>query len=226
MLTVACVFVQGHVGFTLEYVLRLRLMVSKKLRQPHRFVCFTDQPDLIRRTEPQGLEIEVIRVSPLPDIFAWWSKLEMFNSEHGLTGRVIYLDLDVLVVDDLDPIADYPAPFALIPHAGDWKGKGKRGVVRKFNSSVMAFDVSDELHRLFDLFTPDVTNRLWGDQDWIGERMPRADTMPLAWFPRLSQIDVMASRLQIPKNAKVVLCKKPKNHIAVRQYPWFERAWR
>jgi hypothetical protein len=45
--------------------------------------------------------------------------------------------------------------------------------------------------------------------------------MPLAWFPRVSQIEDGP----VPADAKVVLCKKPKNVIAARRWPWVQEAW-
>lgn len=213
-LTVACVWVNGHVPFTVEYVARLRAMVSRALARPFRFVCFTDRPHAL----PTGVEAMVIP-TPARDVKGWWSKLELFNAAHGLAGRVLYLDLDTLIVEALDAIVDYPAPFALAPHAGDFNGKGGLLVIKRFNSSVMVWDAGVNA-RIFDAFTPDVPRTLWGDQDWIGSLYPGAAAMPLAWFPRLS-----AARPPWPGDTKVVLCKKPKNVEAAGLWPWFREAW-
>jgi len=216
MITVACVLVRGHVGFTTEYVTKLKSMVERHLKRPHRFVCLTDRPHL--------LDCETIPIQTPRDIFAWWAKVELFNSANGLDGRVLYLDLDVLIVGDLDEIVDYPAPFALVPHAGQWQGKGRLKVVPLYNSSVMVFD-AERVHRLYSNWSPPVTERLWGDQDWIGERMPGEATMPLKWFPRLSEINNGTDLILAP-GARVVLCKKPKNHVARQTWRWFDQMWR
>ena len=128
MLTVACVFVRGHGPFTVEYVAKLRAMVAKHLSRPHRFVCLTDRPDWM----PDG--VESIAVPPVPaKVFAWWAKVNLFNPYDDLGTRTLYLDLDTVIVDALDPIVDFPAPFALIPDAGTFKPKTGHLVVKRFN---------------------------------------------------------------------------------------------
>jgi hypothetical protein len=46
--------------------------------------------------------------------------------------------------------------------------------------------------------------------------------MPVEWFPRLSQI----TGPPFDAAARVILAKTPKNHLAARQWPWFDAAWR
>jgi hypothetical protein len=113
------------------------------------------------------------------------------------------------------------APFALIPHAGRFQGMNGRRIVKRFNSSVMVFNAGEQAH-LVERFTPDVPGELHGDQDWIGEQCPNAATMPLAWFPRLSEVQ----NGPVPDDAKVVLAKTPKNVVAAGRYPWVAHAWR
>ncbi len=213
MITVACVLVKGHVHFTPEYVTHLRAMVRKHLSRPHRFVCLTNRAEWLPHIET----IEIPSPKPLK---GWWSKVRLFDQSLGLTGRVLYLDLDTLVVSSLDPIVDFPAPFALIPDAGSFRAPGF-DLVKRFNSSVMVWDAGVNAE-LFDNWTPADAARLWGDQDWIGEQMPEAATMPAEWFPRLSEL----SGRPPTADAKVVLAKVPKNHIAADLYPWFNKTWR
>jgi hypothetical protein len=218
-LTIACVWVQGHVPYGVEYVARLASSVRRSLARPSAFVCLTDQP---RRVPAGVIPLEVPSPRPLK---GWWSKIELFRPSR-FTGRVLFLDLDSLIVDQLDPIVDYPAPFALVPHTGKPAGtfpEGREGltVVKRFNSSVMVWDADGHLDRLCTDWSPRVAARLWGDQDWIGEQLPDAAAMPMTWFPRVSQIEDGP----VPADAKVVLCKKPKNVIAARQWPWVQEAW-
>lgn len=216
MLTAACVFVRGHVDYGVEYVTRLRDM-AHKLLPAHRFLCFTDRPQLMPR------HVQPVVIPPAArGVKAWWSKLQLFNPAHGLLGRVVYFDLDVVLLRDLDAIVDYPADFALIPDGAGklWRPPDGKGCVRRFNSSVMVWEAG-AVNSLFTGWTPDAATRLWGDQDWIGERMPDAVTMPLEWFPRIS-----ACRGEPPDSvAKVLLCKTPKNVAAARQYTWVREAW-
>lgn len=217
-LTVTCVFVRGEYPYTVEYVARLRAMVARWIDRPFRFVCLTDQP--WQFTPP----VETIAVTKLHG-FAPWTKLELFNPIRQWTGRMLYLDLDTLIVAPLAPIVDTPAPFAITADPTNAKNRTHdsfgRAIVRRFNSSVMVWDGGTQTD-LYTQWTPAVADRLSGDQDWVGERKPNALTMPRAWFPRISELNG-----QPPVDpARVVLVKTPKNHLAAEQYPWFDALWR
>lgn len=213
MITVCCVWVRANVPYGVEYVLKLRAMVSRHLSRPHRFVCLTDRPE-------QLPTVDTVRIVPHRSLFGWWAKIELFNKAHGFSGRMLYLDLDTLIVNDLAPIVDYPAEFALVPHAGTFNGKDGLTVVKKFNSSVMVWDAGSQNH-VFDRWESGVARTLWGDQDWMGVQCPDAAVMLASWFPRLSDVDWPA----IPADAKVVLAKKPKNTVAAKTLVGFAEAW-
>jgi hypothetical protein len=208
---VACVFVKGYVNYSVDYVMRLRSMVRRHLPEEHTFICLTDQLVDCDRW-----------IIDTPDHwYPWWAKIQLFNPRLFREGqKIMYLDLDSLVVDSLASVAS-AEEFTLIPHAGKFQGKGALKVVPRFNSSVMVWRAEEGYH-LYNAWSKDVTSRLWGDQDWIGERMPGAKTFPLAWFPRLSET---AGKPPFAE-AKVVLAKKPKPHVAARQWPWFKELWR
>jgi hypothetical protein len=201
------------VDYSVEYVTRLHAMCRRFISEPFQFVCLTDHPQVLPST------IMVVSIPSPKGMFGWWSKLELFNAAHGFTGRMLYLDLDTLVVDSLDDVIGFPAPFALIPHAGTFNGKNGLQVVKRFNSSVMVWDAGTQDH-IYRNFAPKTAKRLWGDQDHIGEQCPFAAMMPTEWFPRLSEVDWP----QV-KDARVVLCKKPKNTVAAVQLRGFAEAW-
>lgn len=216
-LTVACVYVQGEYPYTPEYVTRLSAMVERWIDRPFRFSCVTDQPWLFQPP------IETIPVAKLPG-FAPWTKLELFNPAREWDGRVLYLDLDSLIVGPLATLIDTPAAFAITDdppsgHRPKVKDSFGRQIVRRVNSSVMVWDGGTQTD-LYTEWRPDVAARLSGDQDWIGERRPLAWRWPRAWFPRISEV-----RPPWPAEASVVLCKVPKNHILAEREPWFAPLW-
>ena len=216
-LTVTCVWVQGEYPYTAEYVTRLYAMVTRWIDRPFRFVCLTDQPWLLH--DP----IETVPVQKLAG-FAPWTKLELFNPMRGWTGRMLYLDLDSLVVASLAPIIDVPETFAITADPSQQGQRTKdafnRQIVRRFNSSVMVWDGSTHTD-FYTKWTPSVAARLSGDQDWVGELNPAAATMPREWFPRISEV----VRPPWPSTAKVILCKVPKNAILAKEQPWFAPLW-
>lgn len=218
MTTVVCLFVQGEYDYTPDYVTRLHGMVTRWMDRSFRFVCLTDQPWLFKAP------IETVPIAKLPG-FAPWTKLEIFNPLRAWSGRVLYLDLDLLLVAPLAPILDYPAPFAITAdppqgHSPRTKDSYGRQIVRRFNSSVMVFDAGTQ-SPLYTDWRPAQSLRLSGDQDYIGQQLPEAATMPRAWFPRISE----AVRPPWPAEAKVIFCKVPKNAVLAEQQPWFAPLW-
>ena len=154
-------------------------------------------------------------------MYGWWAKVQLFNPELPLAGRVLYLDLDVLVVGDLDAVANFPAKFALVPDgAPSFKPRDGKRCVKRFNSSVMVWNHGEQ-SKIYSQWSPKEAEVLWGDQDWIGQCCPEATTMPSEWFPRLSDVK------QPPwsDKARVILCKKPKNSEAMKVMPWFKQVW-
>ena len=145
MLTVACVLSEGPT-YNRSHVSRLERMVAEHINQPYRFICLDD--------------------SPFP---GWWAKISLFQPGR-FDGRVLYLDLDVTVTGNLDDLADYPWPFAIIR---DW---GRFG----YNSSVMAWDAGT-VDQLYTEFTPQVMNDLRGDQDWVTIKKTDAAKFPRNW---------------------------------------------
>jgi hypothetical protein len=101
VLTVACVLRSGG-EYRPEHVQALREQVARWLPLAHDFVCLSDMGD----GDPMWI--------PCPTPFrGWWAKMEMFAP--GLfSGRVLYLDLDSVVVGDLSEIASYAGPFAML----------------------------------------------------------------------------------------------------------------
>jgi hypothetical protein len=77
------------------------------LSSPFNFYCLTENDD--------GLA-GGIHVPPLvaqADMKGWRYKLQLFQQGFcGLSGQTLFLDLDVVIVDDLDPLFDY-APQSL-----------------------------------------------------------------------------------------------------------------
>ncbi len=237
MLTVCCVLCDGPVSsFTADCVVRLERMVRRYLDRSFSFVCFTDGT---RGAIPK--HIQTVRIPSCGQEIpangrGFWNKLQVFNPSHRVAfgDRALFFDLDVLIVADLSPLVDFPGDFALtedalvVERAHIDRDRYGRQIVRRFNSSVMLWTPGEQ-DRLFTGWRAVDAHRLMSDQDWIGEQAPDAVGMPLAWFPRISQLvkdEVIAKTGQpMPTEAKVVLVKKPKPVQAAATWPWFEPMW-
>lgn len=186
-LTVICVLRSGGC-YNGAYVHRLEQAVARHLSIPHDFVCLTDRP----------VPCESI---PMRHAFSGkWSKVELFDPALPLSGRILYLDLDVVIQGNIDAIAETPGDFAIC-----WSGRQKPHLRRVpgYNSSIMVWDAGAR-PQIFNRFTPEVMDRLIGDQDWIGEVCPGERTID----DRLYQ----KHREGMEPIAPAVLCNRPKPH--------------
>jgi hypothetical protein len=214
-LLIASVLVQGEYPYTPEYVRRLFVMCQRYVKRSFAFCCLTDQPMAM----PDG--VMPIQVHRLEGCFAFWTKLQLFHVLQYWGGRILYIDLDSVIVNSLDAIIDYPASLALTEDAQPSAATDRYGrqIVKRFNSSVMAWDGGTHTD-LWDLWTLSDAQRLSTDQDWIAERALDAAQMPASWFPRASVVSPPWT-----SDAKVVLAKKPKGFEACAKWPWFNEAW-
>ena len=118
-----------------EYVNRLYAMVRRHLRGDFSFVCLTD--------DGTGIRPEV-RCLPIPELALpagiperGWRKLTTFEADlHGLRGTALFLDVDVVIVDDLTPFFEQAGEFLIIH---DWKRPWRVTC----NSSVYRFSLGE-----------------------------------------------------------------------------------
>ena len=100
-----CTWVWGskYPGF---YVSRLKAAVGRHVKQPYRWAVFSPKNEDMHLTE-------------IPGCFA---RLRMFDPEwqreHGITGRLVCMDLDTIITGPLDPLFDRPEPFVIL-HGGN-----------------------------------------------------------------------------------------------------------
>lgn len=118
-----------------EYVNRLRSMVRRHLKRPHRFVCLTDdrtgiEPDI------EVFDIPQVGFADFDQRLPWtfghgWLKLTSFKRElHDLRGTTLFIDLDVVIVDSLDVFFEPPGEFVVIKEWDKRDGTGNTSVYR------------------------------------------------------------------------------------------------
>jgi hypothetical protein len=144
-----------------EYVNHLRAGVARHLSRPHRFVCFTD--------DATGLAPDV-QALPLPELGLpagqrdrRWQKLAVFRERlSDLTGPTLFLDLDLVVVDALDPFFDLPGRFFIIRDDDLFRRKPLRKINAERdrflhsvgNSSVFRFEIGQHRY-ILDAYVAD-----------------------------------------------------------------------
>lgn len=130
--------------FPADYVNVLFNACRRASRQEFRFVCLTD--------DPSGFH-EGIEYYPLPEINlppeAWfqpgvWPKLALYRSDiFGLTGRCLFIDLDMMVLRDLDSFFDHSAPFVATDMGKAWQPE-PGSAPAEAGSCIFAFNLGQE----------------------------------------------------------------------------------
>lgn len=217
-----------------DYVNRLHSMVSRHLSRPFRFVCLTD--------DAQGIDPN-IEVKPIPAIGfdefdqrkPWtfghgWLKLTSFADPlYDLQGRTLFLDLDIVIVDSLDPFFDATGDFTVIR---EWDKRDGTG-----NTSVYLFtigahrDALDYLKRDY----PESVNAVRNEQEFITGylgRQGKVSYWPEEWcrsFKRHCMRKGIMSWFkapEIPKGARVIIFHgkpNPPDAIAGDSGKWYRR---
>ncbi len=224
-----------------DYVNRLYGMVARHLSLPFQLVCFTD--------DAQGID-ERVSIRDLPPLELpaetperGWNKLTTLQAElGGLQGEALFLDLDVVIVDQIDDFFTYPAEFAII-----LDGKLRRRQIG--NSSVYRFKIGkyDDILQHFRRDFAHIQRRYRNEQAFLSAEIRKRGELsfwPEAWCPSF-KYDCMPSwpmtyfcDAPIPKGAKIVVFHghpKPPEAIAgisrkwyrpVRPTPWVADYWR
>ena len=93
-----------------DYANKLYGMVSRNITPPFRFVCFTDDTTDVR-PEIECQELPPLDVTMPTNTLGKWPKSRLWGEKLGdLTGTVLFVDLDVIIVDSLDPFFEYGKP--------------------------------------------------------------------------------------------------------------------
>ncbi|MDG6774933.1 hypothetical protein QCB45_11375 [Thiomicrorhabdus sp. ZW0627] len=219
-------------------------MVSKQLSLPFQFYCLTE--------DSTGI-VDEVNIIDLPElnIHTWWYKLYIFKEGFlNLSDeeRILFLDLDVVIVNKLDSLLAFNHPFCISSDINE----------EKYNSSVMCFN-ANSFRFIWDSFWSQkeyIMERFHGDQDWIEHVYPTAKIYPKAnvksfkldldsktpfsfgkfgrfFRSRFPKIFLPGGTVDYPKDASVVLFHgKPDPEDVMdgpydkyRQAPWIKQFW-
>lgn len=191
-----------------EWVNRLFGMVQRNTTWTVRFVCFTD--------DSSGIRPEV-ECQPLPEvkfdagkIGKYWPKLGLMQEGlGGLAGMTLFLDLDLVLIDSLDPFFEHPGRFCIIK---EWKdshlGYGNSSVVRYFIGMEKAV-----LDRFYATPADEIIARYQSkEQNFLTKSVEEVTFWPAAWCVPFSLACLPRNRLvrffstpQKPASGKVLV---------------------
>jgi hypothetical protein len=213
------------------YVNRLRAALDRHVRIEHELVCVTD--------DTVGIDGDV-RIVAMPDTYKdtprCRRRMQQYDREFAaqLGTRIVTIDLDVVIVDDITPIVDRPEPIVCwtVEHAGVFSG-----------SFVMAD--AGALHQAWLPFRNDpvgyprrlLPNGVASDQAMLNVYLrgrpihswTEADgfvTYYGAGYEALEHFGVGPTRRNLPHGARiVVLGSADKSVMDEGRYPWVVEHW-
>ena len=219
--------------YSANYVNTLYAMVCRNLTKEFRFICITD--------DSEGLN-PAIETFPIPE-FGFdivgpercWRKLAVFKKGFAeMEGQCLFIDLDVVVVDQIDCFFDYPHTFRLCHET-------HRNRRLEGNSSVMHFPATG-FHFIFDEFV-DRPHYFMGkfrhDQSFISQVLlgrKLLEFWPRSWTPTFKYDCVPSFPLNfvkptfIPKGSKILLFhgvpnpREAADGISGKWYRWFRKS--
>ena len=159
MINFCCVFYGQK--YDPKYVQVLYNMIQRHLTVPHRFICFTDHVRLQKMIDGDI----ICKPFHYHNYHGWWNKLQLFSREAELECVNFYLDLDVVILENIDKFITFSKDDEFsITRDFSYPTKG-------FNSSVMKWNNSIETDRIWKPFLKDKTAlmQLQGDQNVISK---------------------------------------------------------
>jgi hypothetical protein len=127
-----------------EYVNILDAMLKRHLTVPYKFICFTDDRTGVH-DHIETREIPDIPLGTAPG-FSGWRKLASLSPKLGIEGTVLFLDLDLIIMDNIDSFLTYePGKFCIIEN---WTQAGQN----IGNSSVYRYEANAH-HDIFEDFS-------------------------------------------------------------------------
>ena len=230
MLSVVC-WKWGGV-FSALYVNRLKLALRKHLQLEHQLCCVTDDPTGI------DLDVQLLPIRVFTDTPRCRRRMKQYDADFAsLIGRrILSIDLDVVLTDDITPLVDRPEPIVC------WKV----GYARVFSGSFVLYN-HDALHGLYEAYARDpigfphmVQPRgVPSDQAMLNHYINAQRIRVACWterdgivtyfgkgYERFAHLGVGPSQPKLPRGARlVVLGSADKAVMDEGSYPWIREHW-
>ena len=93
--------------YPVEYVQKLYNMVTRNTTLHINFFVFTDHVKMHKMIDGHIN----IREFPETDLQGWWNKMQLFHPKVDLPGHTLYMDLDVVITDNIDCFFTYKPEY-------------------------------------------------------------------------------------------------------------------
>jgi hypothetical protein len=204
-------------------VTRLHNAVRKNLKRPHRFLLFTDQPLSNSSIEVLALEDRALASR------SCFCRLRMFDPEwqkrHGITGTILSLDLDLLIVAPFDAITETQSTFKIL--------QGVNAVnPNPFNASIMLLQAgchADVWHDFSPVKAKQIAyHEFPDDQGWIWFKLPHADGWKAGSESGIYGFQKPGwpeGSFDLPHDARIVSFIGKRKPSMYKSLPWVKKHW-
>lgn len=196
-------------SYTPDHVYLLKRMVERHLSMQHEFVCITDKPE---QFEGKINTVLLDRKTFIPRTM--FAKLMLWRPDIGsiIGERILYLDLDCVIIDSLDPIVDRSEDVVLWHNP---KFKGRTGRRTRYNTSIMLLTAGARPH-LYEKFKPKVhpaelkTFCTGDDQGWVSHKLSWTDEAHWTDADGIYTVSSLKDWLtpgvtiELPENARII----------------------
>lgn len=202
--------------FDFGHVIKMRNMVARHMHCPYELVCLTDQSD--RCDGVTFIDIEEVGLK------SRWAKMILFAPEWRGRSKVVYLDLDNILINDVTPLADAVGEFSILENPARRAGLD---YLCKYSSSVMVIGGGQ---------CGFIWSRFDHRRDWYIERSGRyGDPMAIELlYPEALFLQAMMRRDFFCNYRDLTM--HPPEHAAVVNFggshkpqacdiPWVQEAW-
>jgi SAM-dependent methyltransferase len=213
--TVVCVYKSGG-DFNLDYVVRLRNMVARYSTIPYQFICLTDvkiDPNVCK-----SIQLDL-------GYNGWWNKLQLFKNGIFNTNRIIYFDLDTVILNNIDEILTLETDFAGL---GDWFPGPRRNIKENFGSGLMAWKNHRDFSFIFSGYDK-TAKYIHGDQRYIVDKLLENDVKYDTLQDLVSGIYSYKRNClkQLPNDVRVICFHgQPRPHQIVDKVKFIRNFWR
>lgn len=214
-----------------DYVNRLYHALMRNVTKPTKLVCYTDDPAGL---DP-GIVPHTLLDVPLADPYrlAGWRKLTVWMKDYpGVEGDVLFLDLDVVLVGNMDDFWSYKPGELCIMENYTQRGQGIG------NSSVFRFAVGANAN-IWDRFAADpmgIVNGYDNEQIYLSREAKQINYWPAGWCRSFKHELVppwprnLFEAAPLPPDAKVVIFTGKPDPDEARdgkwQTKWYKKFYR
>lgn len=159
-IAILCVLKTGG-DFFISDVVKLQVMLEKYVTVPYTFYCLTDTNE----------DIPFTQIIPLLyDYKGWWSKIELFRTGLVEEDRIVYFDLDTVIVANIDDYFSLDFDFIGLRPFNPYR----KTIKNYFASGIMSWRNNGLFNYCFSAFHYDeYTKKYVGDQDYLSHAVPQ-----------------------------------------------------